>query len=86
MSFVPPKTLAELDELDPAEIVEGYTSAVRGDPEPGANRGRAFWFGWRNRMMDFGIIPIDADHLKLTREVLAASRRALNAEKENDNG
>lgn len=37
----------------------------------GPNRGRAFWFGWRNRMMDLGVIPIDADHRALCKEIVA---------------
>ena len=83
MTFAPPKTIAELDELDAAEIVEGYTSAERGDPEPGENRGRAFWFGWRNRMMDLHVIPIDAAHMALTKEVIARMRNEqLSTEKQ----
>jgi hypothetical protein len=74
-NFEPPNTLAELDELDAADIVEGYTSAERGDPEPGPNRGRAFWFGWRNRMMDLGQIPIDAAHMALCKELVARNRK-----------
>jgi hypothetical protein len=72
--FEQPRTLAELDELDAAEIVEGYSSAERGDPEPGPNRGRAFWFGWRNRMMDFGLLPIDDTHRALVKEIIARNR------------
>ncbi len=69
-SFAPPLTVAELDQLDATEIVEGYRSAEVGDPEPGPNRGRAFWFGWRNRMMDIGVIPIDEAHRRLCRELV----------------
>lgn len=70
-NFEPPRTLEDLHSLDAAEIIGGYMSAERGDPEPGPNRGRAFWFGWRNRMMDMGVIPIDAQHMELTRLVVA---------------
>jgi hypothetical protein len=66
MNFAPVKTLDDLDSLNEADMLEGYRSTERGDPEPGPNRGRAFWHGWRVRQMDFGVIPIDADHYALT--------------------
>lgn len=73
-NFVQVTTLADLDALDDAEVVAGYLSAERGDPEPGENRGRAFWHGWRCRMMDFGEIPVDAAHADLVRAYVARSR------------
>lgn len=80
MNFAPVTTLADLDSLDHADVVEGYASADRGDPEPGPNRGRAFWHGWRCRMMDYGMIPIDSDHMRLTHEVIARQRAAYEQE------
>jgi len=81
--FASVATLDDLDSLDETEKFEGYISAERGDPEPGENRGRAFWHGWRCRMMDFGEIEIDATHRKLVRDWLARerSRRAEAAKK-----
>ena len=64
-AFEPVKTLDDLDSLDDAELREGYFSAERGDPEPGPNRGRSFWHGWRCRQRDYGAIPIDSDHYAL---------------------
>jgi hypothetical protein len=69
MNFAPIATLADLDTLDETEVIDGYMSAERGDPEPGANRGRAFWHGWRCRMMDLHEIPIDDVHRGLVREL-----------------
>lgn len=57
--FEPVRTIEDLESLSLDDIVEGYQSAERGDPEPGPNRGRAFWHGWRNRMIDLGVIPGD---------------------------
>lgn len=74
-NFEPVRTLADLDTLDEADMIEGYMSAERGDPEPGANRGRAFWHGWRCRMMDHKEIPIDPDHLKLVGELVERNRQ-----------
>ena len=59
MNFEPVSTLADLRSLDDDEIVEGYLSYLSGDPEPGPNRGRSFWHGWRNGAIDAGDIPID---------------------------
>lgn len=73
-NFETVKTLADLDSLDTAEIVEGHLSAERGDPEPGPNRGRAFWHGWRTRMMDLGQIEIDEDHRRLTKAYVVRER------------
>lgn len=67
--FRPVRTKAELDTLDESEIVEGYISTQRGDPEPGENRGNAFWHGWRNRMIDFGELPSDDASRALAREL-----------------
>ena len=74
MNFEPVRTKADLETLDRADIVEGYFSAERGDPEPGPNRGRAFWHGWRCGMMDLGAIEIDADHRHLVHEVAPGGR------------
>lgn len=69
MNFAPVRTKADLDTLDHDEIFAGYVGARRGDPEPGPNRGRAYWHGWRTAMMDFGEVEIDADHRHLVHEV-----------------
>ncbi len=75
MTFEPVRTLADLESLNEADIFDGYMSAERGDPEPGENRGRAFWHGWRNRMIDLGEIPHDDASRQLAYEVVHAARR-----------
>ena len=72
--FEPVRTLADLATLNEDEIVVGYTSTQPGDPEPGENRGRAYWHGWRNRMMDLGTIPQDAASMQLAREYVQRNR------------
>jgi hypothetical protein len=74
VTFRKVRSLEELAELDQAEIVEGHLSAERGDPEPGLNRGRAFWHGWRTRMMDLGEIEIDAEHRQLVHQYAVLQR------------
>jgi hypothetical protein len=66
--------LADLDTLDPDQMLEGYLSAERGDPEPGENRGRAFWHGWRNRMIDYGELPSDDASAQLADELVSSGR------------
>jgi hypothetical protein len=74
MNFAPVTTFDDLDGLDHDQVVEGYMSAERGDPEPGPNRGRSYWHGWRCRMMDYGEIEIDDGHRNLVREYLEHER------------
>lgn len=75
MNFAPVSTFADLETLDHEQIREGYLSAERGDPEPGPNRGRSFWHGWRCRMMDMGELPGDDASRALAREYAAARRQ-----------
>jgi hypothetical protein len=74
MNFASVSTAADLATLDQESIVEGYVTTQRGDPEPGPNRGRSFWHGWRNRMIDYGEIPGDEASRQLVREVVAKWR------------
>lgn len=76
MAFPPVTTLWDLDTLDHDQVVEGYASAERGDPEPGENRGRSFWHGWRMRMIDYGEIPSDDGHRNLVKEYVNQMRMA----------
>jgi hypothetical protein len=68
MNFEPVRTVADLETLDDDEILDGYLSTRRGDPEPGPNHGRAFWHGWRNRMIDLGEMPGDDASRRLAHE------------------
>jgi len=74
MNFVPVRTVADLETLDQDEMVRGYIECKRGDPEPGANRGRAYWHGWRNRMMDYGELKIDDASRSLAAELYPRRR------------
>ncbi len=69
MNFEPVRTKADLDALNHDEIIEGYMSAELGDPEPGPNRGRAYWHGWRNAMIDKGELRPDEASRALAHEV-----------------
>ena len=52
----PVATLADLETLDEAEIIEGFRDGYEGWP-CGENRSRSYWHGWRNAMIDKGRIP-----------------------------
>ena len=70
MAFQPVSSLADLNTLEKEDDLEGYRSAERGDPEPGDNRGRAFWHGWCNRMRDIGELPPCHHAASLAKECL----------------
>lgn len=74
MNFTPVSTKAELDTLDEEEIVAGYLEWCADDPEPGPNRGKAYWHGWRNAAIDHGAMKPDAASGALAHEVVAAGR------------
>lgn len=65
----PVVTVAELDSLDPAEILEGYWDGKDGLSEPGNNRSKAYWHGWRNGRSDRTHI-VDPEGLALARAVV----------------
>ena len=48
----PVTTAAELAELDPAAMLDGYRDGFAGEIPPGANRGRAYWHGYENGAAD----------------------------------
>lgn len=71
MTFEPVSTLADLDTLDDDEIVAGYNDWRPGDPEPGENRGRAYWHGWMNAARDRNAAPWTWEGAELARAWLA---------------
>jgi hypothetical protein len=73
MNFAPVRTVADLETLDDDEIAAGFMDGYRDPdaPEPGPNRGRGYWHGWRCAMMDLRKIEIDAVHQQLVHEVVS---------------
>lgn len=49
---IPVTTIADLDQLDMVEMTQGYRDGTNGDDEPGGNRSRSYWHGWRNGRTD----------------------------------
>lgn len=70
--FVPVTTIEDLDSLDALEVLDGYRDGFHGEPEPGNNRSRSFWHGWRNGAVDGGHREIDAAQAALARLVVAS--------------
>jgi hypothetical protein len=68
--FQPVTTKAELELLDESDMVAGYMAGFAGEPEPGSDKSRSYWHGWRNGMVDSGREQIDAAQQMLAREVV----------------
>lgn len=73
--FQPVATLADLDALNDNDIVSGYREFRPGDPEPGLNRGRAYWHGWCNAARDKGHREACPESRRLAHEYVEMSRR-----------
>ena len=65
----PVATWADLVTLDGDEILAGYMEYQKGDPEPGPNRGRAYWHGWMNAARDHGERPHTPESRQLAHEM-----------------
>lgn len=72
--FQPVSTKADLDLLDIDEIVDGYRNCLRGESEPGSDKSRSYWHGWRNGMVDSRRIESDVHMTMLCREIVGKYR------------
>lgn len=70
----PIETLNELDTLDHGEVVEGYFDGRKNEPEPGNNRSKSYWHGWRNGMVDGHHAEKDAAQARLAHAFLKRLR------------
>lgn len=70
----PVTTFAELDTLDDDEILEGYRDGFAGEAEPGNNRSKSYWHGWRNGAIDKGYLKPDAESFALAREYVERTK------------
>lgn len=70
--FQPVCAVADLDTLDSAEVVEGYFDGRANEPEPGNNRSRSYWHGWRNGMVDAGHREGDDAQGRLAHEAITS--------------
>lgn len=75
--FAKVATMGDLETLDQDEVVRGYMEFDPNDPEPGLNRGRAYWHGWCNRARDAGLLPQTYEAMKLAEEWVAQGGRRI---------
>ena len=73
--WLPVYTLADLESLNDEEILEGYWDGRENEPEPGNNRSRSYWHGWRNGRLDGGFAQSDAAQMGLAKEFLENERK-----------
>lgn len=72
--FEPVSTKADLGTLDADDVLAGYRAGLAGAGEPGSDKSRGYWHGWRNAMVDRGVVRIDRAQELLAREIVAAAR------------
>jgi hypothetical protein len=77
----PVAKLAELDTFGQNDMAAGALAADDGEPEPGPNQSRAYYHGWRARMMARQKIPTSEEQVQLDREFLMRLAK-LNADAE----
>lgn len=66
--FQPVRTKAGLDLLDEDEILQGYWEGLDGADQPGSDKSRSYWHGWRNAQVDRGRAKADDAQRQLARE------------------
>jgi hypothetical protein len=66
--FAPVETILDFRQLDDGDTLEGYFDGFHGSPEPGSDRSRAFWHGWRNGRVDAGLAEPDCAQRALEQE------------------
>lgn len=72
----PIKSVADLKDLDGADVVEGYNDGLANEPEPKGNRSKSYWHGWRNGQIDGGHAKPDQSQRLLARDYLKNQRTA----------
>lgn len=72
--FMPVQTLEELDTFNKDDLVNGYHAGRRNDPEP-FNKGKGYWHGWRNGMIDNRHMKGDAAYYLLAKLTVEALHR-----------
>jgi hypothetical protein len=72
--FYPVRTVVDLDHLDEDEIVAGYKAGLHGAQEPGSDKSRAYWHGWRNGRVDGNHDQIDSAQVELARHMVGVYR------------
>lgn len=72
--FTPVSTVADLDLLDQDDVLDGYRAGLAGAGEPGSDKSRSYWHGWRNARVDRHNATPDAAQTALAREFVSKWR------------
>lgn len=60
--------------LSEDDCLAGYLAGLRDEPEPGSDKSRSFFHGWRNGRADRGHVELDEAQREYARRYVAASR------------
>ena len=71
--FRPVETVADLNNLDDDEILAGYISGLTFSDDPGSDKSRSFWHGWRNAQTDKGRTSLDIYQQRLAHELVGSA-------------
>jgi len=72
--YKPLVTNAEAELLDMDDCVAGYLAGYHGDKEPGSDKSKSYWHGWRNGSMDGKHIQVDEPAILLAASVVRNMR------------
>ncbi|WP_211440967.1 hypothetical protein [Collimonas humicola] len=67
--FTKVSTLAEVAMLDKDEMMLGYWHGFEGNDEPGSDKSKSFWHGYRNGRVDGGFAEPDLAQKQLAHEI-----------------
>jgi len=73
--FKPVETAADLGLLDEDDIVRGYMDGLDCADEPGSDKSRSYWHGWRNAQTDKGRQQPDIYQQRLVAQYVGARSR-----------
>lgn len=72
--FQPITSIEDLALQPDMEMQLGYLAGLNKEPEPGSDKSRAYWHGWRNGMVDGGHAEIDDAQQRLAWLIVASQR------------
>ena len=71
--FQPVETVADLNNLDDEDILAGYLVGWNCPDDPGSDKSRSFWHGWRNAQTDKGRALPDVYQERLAHELVGSA-------------
>lgn len=68
--YKPITNILDLKKINMCEAIEGYFSGFNGEREPGSDKSKSFWHGWRNGRTDKGLSVVDSSQRELARQYM----------------